>query len=65
MRNLKKYFEDFLLESQIIRRFRSFFNLTFFPYLQKISLAILLIIVVSFFGLKFFKPTVLKLIILS
>lgn len=59
MRNLKKYFEDFLLESQIIRRFRSFFNLTFFPYLQKISLTILLIVVVIFFGLKFFKPTIL------
>jgi len=59
MRNLKKYFEEFLLESQIIRRFRSFFNLTFFPYLQKTLLAILLLIVVSFFGLKFFKPSIL------
>ena len=59
MRNLKKYFEEFLSESQILRRFRSFFNLTFFPYLQKISLAILLLIVVIFFGLKLFKPQVL------
>lgn len=59
MRNLKKYYDNFLLESQIIRRFRSFFNLTFFPYLQKILLTILLIIVVIFFGLKFFKPQIL------
>lgn len=60
MRNLKKYFEEFLSESQIVRRFRTFFNLTFFPYLQKITLSILLIIVVGFFGLKFFKPAVLS-----
>jgi len=60
MWNLKKYLEDFLLESQILRRFRSFFNLIFFPYLQKISLAILLLIIVIFFGIKFFKPQYLN-----
>ncbi len=60
MRNLKKSFDDFLSESQIIRRWRSFFKLKFFPYLQKITLSLLLLIVVIFVGLKFFKPDYLQ-----
>lgn len=65
MRNLKELFkknplENFFFESQIIRRWRSFFNLKFFPYLQKTFLITLLLIVTIFFGLKFFKPQYLS-----
>src|SRR3989338_6150032 len=53
---IREKIKDFLFKNQIIRVIRNFINVKFLPYLQKIFLIFLIILITIFFALKFFKP---------